>query len=682
MTTSDYLFLQSAEDLAEGLHSKSSRLSAHLHSSQIIIRARRLYNYYFNRYFRGLDNNKLVAIGEQGEFTGMSINHFRNIIKHLLSILTTNRLQFDCQAESTDVAARDATIIGNEYLNQIFYDRRIDKQIFAAVELGLVMGTSFVSVEWDPFVKLIGQDGEGNPVYSGQPKVAYHSIYDVIMDPFQDNSEKQQWMCLREIVNKWDLIALYPDKAEEIKNLPPIADLQWYDPLYSPEEDHVFIYKAYHKETPSLPSGRMTYFCEGGVILIDSKNPYVNPKAPTPNGGMPIFIFKPDNYPGSAYGYSISMDIAALQEALNILDSAIITNQDNYAVQNIIVPRESSISQGDLAGGSRLIEYSVVPDVPNGGKPEILQLCATPSEVFSYRKELIQQFEVLSGVNAVLRGQPQASLISGTALALVATQANTFNSTLEANYVRLNEDIAHFVLYITARFQTTEELVSLMGKGKSNEIRSFKGNDLNPIRQVKVIVGNALASTTAGKIEIAEMLTKNGVLKTPAAVIEAIRTGNITQELENETAEPSFIKYENEALLRGEDIPVIGTDTHPLHILEHRTLLFKPDVRQDQAKLQIIFKHMQAHMDNFDEMSMNNPTLLNLIMGSPMPLPAPNPATGIGPGASAPPPQQIGAMGNQMSQMAGGGKPPAGMEQVANQAYQSAANKLNEAKGQ
>jgi hypothetical protein len=626
---SKYLFLRSAEDLAEQMYEKQSKLSNHLYNAQILQRARRAYNYYYGRFFKLSDGSRLNAAGEQNEFVTISVNHFRNILNHLLALLFNNRLSFDTQAESADTNARDACIIGNQILDEQFYDKRIDEQIFRAVEMGLVMGTSFITLEWDPFVKLIGVDESGNPVYTGAPKVRSHSLWDVIWEPFKDDMRDHNWMCIRSIENKWDLVATYPQFEEEIIKLPRISDIQVYDPFYQPEEDHVFIWRCYHKETPAIPAGRMTVFCEGSLILFDGRNPYCHPTRESPNGGLPIFCFRPATHYASSYGHSPAFELMGIQEAINILDSSILTNQDAFAVQNVIVPRESSITTSDLAGGKKMIEYTVLPDVPGGGKPEVLQLCATPAEVFKYKDDLVKQLEVLSGINAVMRGQPQASLISGTALALVASQSQTFNNVLESNFIRLAEDVGHFLLYIISRFQTTEELVSLVGKGKSNEVRSFKGENLDPIRKVKIVLGNPLAKSTAGKVEIAEMLTKNQLIKTPEAVFEALTTGQITNSLDNATSEINYIVWENENLLRNQTIRVIATDNHPQHIMQHRALLFKPDVRQNQQIHQEVLNHIQDHMDQFDQMAAGNPTLLSMIMGTPIPMPSPHPSSGV-----------------------------------------------------
>ena len=49
--------------------------------------------------------------------------------------------------------------------------------------------------------------------------------------------------------------------------------------------------------------------------------------------------------------------------------------------------------------------------------------------------------ETLSGVNSVARGNPEASLQSGTALAMVQSQALQFMSGLQQSYIQLIEDV-------------------------------------------------------------------------------------------------------------------------------------------------------------------------------------------------------------------------------------------------
>jgi hypothetical protein len=235
-----------------------------------------------------------------------------------------------------------------------------------------------------------------------------------------------------------------------------------------------------------------------------------------------------------------------------------------------------------------------------------------------------------------------------------------------------------------SKFQKSEDLVALIGKGRSNEIRSFKGDDLAPIRKVKVTMGNPLARTIAGKLELAEKLLASGLIKTPQQFLEVVQTGNLAQVIENETAEIGYIKWENEAFLRGELPQVIATDDHPLHIKEHRSMTFNPDVRKNPQYHGTLLQHLQEHLDQLDMMAAGNPTLLSICLGMPVQLPSPDPSTGVGGGAQ--PAQSQGGQGIQPGDISGIGQPPvasqsalATEQDLAQQALNTASSKLQQA---
>ena len=46
-------------------------------------------------------------------------------------------------------------------------------------------------------------------------------------------------------------------------------------------------------------------------------------------------------------------------------------------------------------------------------------------------------------------------------------------------------------------------------------MKEFTGDDLTSVNRVIVDVGNPLARTTAGRVEMAEQLLQMGVIKTP-----------------------------------------------------------------------------------------------------------------------------------------------------------------------
>ena len=72
----------------------------------------------------------------------------------------------------------------------------------------------------------------------------------------------------------------------------------------------------------------------------------------------------------------------------------------------------SDIQPGFLNGALNIIKSPVEP------KENFKNLTNTPAEVFKFLDSLIQAAETISGVNSVARGNPEASLKSGTAASI------------------------------------------------------------------------------------------------------------------------------------------------------------------------------------------------------------------------------------------------------------------------
>ena len=118
-----------------------------------------------------------------------------------------------------------------------------------------------------------------------------------------------------------------------------------------------------------MPDGRYLIFLSSEVSLFDGPPPY---------RFIPVFRMAPSNIIGTPFGYTPMFDLLPIQEAINSLYSTVLTNQNSFGIQNIMLPKGSDLNSTDLAGGLNLIEYD-----PSLGKPESLQLTHTPVEIFN-----------------------------------------------------------------------------------------------------------------------------------------------------------------------------------------------------------------------------------------------------------------------------------------------------------
>ena len=123
--------------------------------------------------------------------------------------------------------------------------------------------------------------------------------------------------------------------------------------------------------------------------------------------------------------------------------------------------------------------------------------------------------ETISGVNAVVRGDPPESLKSGSALALVQAQAITFSSGLQSSYAHLVEDVYTDIINILKKFAKTKKIISIVGKYNRSMLQEFVGDDLSQLNRVVVQVGSPLEQTVPGRMQIAQDLIQAGLLRTP-----------------------------------------------------------------------------------------------------------------------------------------------------------------------
>jgi hypothetical protein len=257
--------------------------------------------------------------------------------------------------------------------------------------------------------------------------------------------------------------------------------------------------------------------------------------------------------------------------------------------------------------------------------------------------------ETISGVNSVSRGNPQKSLESGSALALVQSMAIQFNAPLQQSYIQLLEDVGTMTIQILQEYADTPRVVQISGKRSRGIVQqAFTKDDISGISRVQVQAGNPMAKTVSGRLAIAQDLLQNQIITTPEEYLMVLETGELEPLTQGPTAELLNLATENELLTDGQQVLTMFTDDHVLHITEHKALAGDPAVRQDPNKIQLLNQHIMEHIQFLsDPMYQNYRTLMGQPSLPPMGMP------GMG-GGGMPPEQgqQPGA-----TEMSAGGAP-------------------------
>lgn len=624
-----YIFLSEAEDLVQELNERWDKWNNHNTSTGMLDVWRRAYQCYYGQMAAQSYSTGLA--GEQDEYSTIQVNHARNVIKHVIAMVTQNRINFDVTCVNTDISARNTTTVARAVLDQLFYEKQFEREYHAMLEMGLIFGMSFVITRWKPMRRFVGVDGDSQPVYAGEPELKVISPLDVMLDPLKPYYQDQQYVVIREMANRNDLAAEYPDLAEKIMAVDKINNFNHFTQFYEYNEESVWLYTAYHQPTPALPQGRMTRFLQDDIILEDDINIYEM---------NPVFCYRPDTRHGTAYGHTPLFDLMPVQESLNQLDSSFLTIIENFSVPNFIASKRSGIDETEMSGGLRMILADPDPDSPNSGFPMPMQMPSIPPDMVRQREAYIRDIEALSGVNSIVRGSPSQFVPSGTAIALLSSSAQTYNSAVERGYIQIIEQSAMALLSIIKKFQAYEDVVTITGKSNAFNVSSFKGGDLEGIRQVRVHLGNPVSKTFAGKMAVADQLLQNQMLSSPAEYLDILKTGNLDSVADPKTAQKAYIQLENEQMAQGKK-PIISYLDNPIeHVKEHMVLTFRPEVRASAPIMEVVLDHIQQHLDQIERLNMGNPITLALATEQPVPLtalqqPAGGPIPGGGGGGGA-----------------------------------------------
>lgn len=576
-----------ASEIAEHILDKAENYFEHLVATGRMDLYRRSWTYAHRPRLTG---GMLNPVGQQGELTSLSVNHFRNLLLHLETMTVQQRPAFEAIAINSDVESLAQADLAIGLIDYYMTEKDMESAIKLAVKSGLIFAESFVQVSWDPNGgEEYGKTATGATIRQGDIAYNNYTPLSCVRDFNREKPGDDDWYILRDFRNKHTLAAKHPAIAKEIlddsDDALEIVRTTTLNFLELEDSDMVAVYKLIHKPTPALPQGRYTEVLGNGTVLLDGPIPYEETH---------VYRFAPDEEIGTIFGYSVAFDLLPVQEGYDALISAAITNAVNFAVQNILIPKGHDLSTTQIAGGANLMEYD-----PKIGKPETLQLLQTAPEVYKFMEMLESIMQTISAVNSVARGNPEASLKSGAALALVQSMAIQFSMNMQQSYTKLCEGVGNADISILKSFATVPRVAEIVGKTKRPMMRNFVGTDLNGIKRVRVAMTNPVMKTNAGKTNMADVYLEKGWVRTPEQYSQVQNTGRLDLLTQGIQADLLLIQGENEQLMQGVFQEVLFTDDHAQHIIEHLPVLSSPEARKNPNAPIVVetLAHIQKHFD-------------------------------------------------------------------------------------
>jgi hypothetical protein len=572
--------------------------------------------------------------GEQGELKFSVENHFRAIGDHKLNITTAQRPVIQCGAANSDKRSLEQTMLADGLVEFHLTERELERLLRMAAKKAVYQSEGFIEATWDAMsgddvgaapadlgAALDAQEsGEppppARPMKSGEPAFFCLGPLDVVRDVRAQSwsDAVKQWVVTRRWVNKYELVARYPEKREKILGLQFSGNSEFnarvenMRGMKDGDTDLVPFWTLYIPRGVIVEEGRLVTLASEDCVFFDGPMPYRR---------VPLAREAPDEIEGTPFGWTPMFDLLGPQEIVNAADTIILSNQSR-AVGNIMQDDDANVTKEQISGNFNIFTKK------RGTEVAPMEFPATPAEFFSYKDQKIAGMQALVGTNGVAMGTPNAEIgndSSGAKLALITETAMRNNSGFEQSHVDAVRDTALNVIHLYRDFGgSLERKVKIAGKSRGYLVKSFTADDLADIDRVKVDVGNPMLRTTAGKMAVADKAVELGIIKQGELdkYLHLLREGTADPLLEVEQSQLLRIRGENEALLEGQQVHrALISDPHWKEIPEHLSLLDNPSLREPtpeaQAIQQAVLAAVQDHINQFQAM----PPWMVLMRGGP-----------------------------------------------------------------
>ena len=588
----EYWALAPREEIANEIETQWTAYHTWMQNTGLKAVIQELYNAYYSFGNGGFG----IAKSVNGSTAKIKVQHMKSLLQRIKSLATQAKLTYVPKAINSDSSTQLEADFAKGLLDFYEDDKNMTDVIADMVEKGLVVLDSYVYAAWDFSKGEMIREGH----FAGDQTFKVLTRFDVASHTTEKES---QFYIIRELVNKYDLASMYPEQRDNIIAAGFMSQPLEYisNPLGNRSERHLEndtceIYTLFHAKTPAVPQGRMTLICNGEV-LADVAMPY---------RVMPIVHFQPGKIHETVVGDSPATSLLSLQQGIDALYSAVISNNLQYSRQNIWSP--SAIQVEPLSEGFN--------NIVSAQEPKALQLVASSPETYNLIQVLQTQQQLLSGVNDTARGAPEASLKSGTSLALMLSVSIQFVNEIQKAYAAAAGQLATIVIANLQEFAKEPRLAYIGGQSRKSAIKEFTAKDLQGIKRISCDIGNPLTQNIAGRYELVQQFQQFGVIRDPKKLIEFMRTGQIDSLTEDQFKDTILTRSENEMMRKGEEPIVMVTDIHPAHIIEHKALADDPEMRKDPRLMAVLAQHIQSHIDQMKNM---DPDLAAILGMQPLP---------------------------------------------------------------
>lgn len=508
------------------------------------------------------------------------VNKILPTIQNRLARLAKNPPKYDVRPESNDTDDKEAARLSLQVLNAMW-----DRLGLFEKRLSLYMwlqqcGHAYVKLAWDPTLgNMMVDPASGESDYEGDLRAEIVSPFEVFPDPNAKSWDDVQWL-IHARVRPLDYFKMnYPEKGHLVKEEAAwLLSIQYENRINSlnsrgPSQggmqqqmkNSAIELIKYEKKSKQYPKGRMIIVANG--VVLDDKE--------LPVGELPWAKFDDVIVGGKYNSESIVTHLRPIQDQYN----ETIRRRGEWTKRLLAgkykAARGSGIQQESLNDESgEVLYYTPVPNAPNAGSPEPMQIPIIPQYAYMEEERLNEMINYISGISEVSRGNLPSASMPAVGIQMLVEQDDTRIGVMTEQHEHAWARVGSIILKYVEKYYVMPRKFKIAGKALEYTVKELSGKDLKGNTDVYVIRGSTIPGSKALKRQEIMNTFQNGLLGSPQdpkvqeKVLDMMEFGDVGEIWEDYGLDQSQIKRGIESLERGNPVQANELDNHQLWIQE------------------------------------------------------------------------------------------------------------------
>lgn len=344
------------------------------------------------------------------------VNQLLNIYRQVCARLVTDYPAMAALPASTDVDDVAKAQASEEALRWYWEAAKMREVLRHAAQWVTSTGTVALRTFWNTQKQMVDTE--------------FVRPYDLRFEPYANDPSESAWIGVVRYVRKQDLLAVYPDHAQEIEeHASPATRFYTYGPRSLPEDRYELV-DLYHKD------GTHQVWA-GGIKCFETE---------VPGKRLPVRVIRYTEVEGYLWGLGLLEPLLDTQDLYNSMRSQILANARLIGNPKILVPEEGEISTKAFTDQpAEKIPYK------NGAPPSPFSPSPLPQYLVEQPAQLLSEMYDQSGIHGTTLGKRVIGMTSGVAInATSDNDAQQLQLTMDAIENAVKEVAIDVLMYMKA----------------------------------------------------------------------------------------------------------------------------------------------------------------------------------------------------------------------------------------